>query len=211
MPDPHAEHIPHHYGSRLCLALANSVIWRRGADRRDLLHHYGHLVEYLEENLLFMPAEQAASLRARAAAQPGQAAAAFREAVDLREALFRLFSAVAAREAPGADDLALVNRWIGNAGAQEEVAPDGDGFTRVYRGAGEVLVAPLWPVASSAARVLTSASDLERLKQCPSAECGWLFIDESRNRTRRWCDPALCGNRARVRSHYARSRAQRSL
>jgi predicted RNA-binding Zn ribbon-like protein len=211
MPDPHAEHIPHHYGSRLCLALANSVIWRRGPDRRDLLHHYGHVVEYLEENLLFLPAEQARSLYARAAERPDDAAAAFARAVELREALFRLFSAVAAREAPAAGDLALLNRWIGQAGAHEEVVPDGDGFMQIYRDAGTDLLAPLWPVARSAARVLTSASDLERLKQCPSSQCGWLFIDESRNRTRRWCDPALCGNRARVRSHYARTRAQRSL
>jgi predicted RNA-binding Zn ribbon-like protein len=210
MSDVLADHTPHHFGSRLCLAFANSVLWRRSAEPRELLHHYGHVVEYLEEDLSFLPASQAAALRGVAEARPDDAAAAFDRALALREALFRLFSVVAAGEPAPESDLELLNGWIAAAGAHERLEPALAGFMQGYRDAEQDLDAPLWPVARSAAEVLLSAADLERLKQCPAANCGWLFIDESRNRTRRWCDPALCGNRARVRSHYERSKARRS-
>jgi predicted RNA-binding Zn ribbon-like protein len=210
MTDLLDDHTPHHFGSRLCLAFANSVLWRRSEEPRELLHRYGHVVEYLEEDLGFLPAAQATSLRALADARPDDAERAFELAIELREALFRLFSAVAAHERPAPADLELVNRWIAEAGGHELLVPEDGGFLRAYRDAGQDLVAPLWPVARSAADVLLSAADLERLKQCPAADCGWVFIDASRNRTRRWCDPALCGNRARVRSHYERSKARRA-
>jgi predicted RNA-binding Zn ribbon-like protein len=57
----------------------------------------------------------------------------------------------------------------------------------------------------SAVQVLT-ADDRNRLKQCPGERCGWLFMDGSRNRSRRWCEPNECGNRERVRNYYRRSR-----
>jgi predicted RNA-binding Zn ribbon-like protein len=136
---------------------------------------------------------------------------AFAAAIELREALFSLFSAVAASRAPAPDDLVVLNRRLAQAGSHDQIAAWPSGLTRVYADADRVLEAPLWPVARSAAEVLVSPEDRGRLKQCPSDECGWLFIDESRNRTRRWCDPALCGNRARVRSHYARMKARRAL
>jgi predicted RNA-binding Zn ribbon-like protein len=64
------------------------------------------------------------------------------------------------------------------------------------------------PVAISAVDLLTS-SDLGRLKICPAHECEWLFLDDSRNGTRRWCSMAECGNRAKARLHY--NRAKRGL
>ena len=44
----------------------------------------------------------------------------------------------------------------------------------------------------------------ERLKICPN--CQWLFLDRSRNRSRAWCDMAVCGNRAKASRHYRRNR-----
>ncbi len=68
---------------------------------------------------------------------------------------------------------------------------------------------PLWPVAQSAVTLLT-AEDLTRVKMCASTDdCGWLFLDTTRNRSRQWCDIATCGNRARARRHYARTKGGR--
>ena len=67
------------------------------------------------------------------------------------------------------------------------------------------LAQPLWPVVRSAADLLTGSS-LERVKRCPGEGCGWLFLDTSRNGSRRWCDMSSCGNRARVRAFAARQR-----
>lgn len=57
--------------------------------------------------------------------------------------------------------------------------------------------------ARSALRLIAS-DDTERLKICPN--CEWLFIDRSKNRSRTWCDMAVCGNRAKARLHYRKRR-----
>ncbi len=59
-------------------------------------------------------------------------------------------------------------------------------------------------VGLSAVSVLTAAQELERVELCPGEDCGWLFLDESKNRRRRWCSMETCGNRAKARRHYQR-------
>jgi predicted RNA-binding Zn ribbon-like protein len=63
----------------------------------------------------------------------------------------------------------------------------------------------LWPVARSAAELLTSER-AGRVRECASETCSWLFLDGSRNGRRKWCDMASCGNRAKARRYYARHR-----
>ncbi len=63
----------------------------------------------------------------------------------------------------------------------------------------------LWSVSRSAAELLTSG-ELSTLRQCGGEECGWLFLDPSRNHSRQWCDMRDCGNRAKVRRFRARRR-----
>jgi predicted RNA-binding Zn ribbon-like protein len=74
-----------------------------------------------------------------------------------------------------------------------------------------------WTVDAAADRVLAHTltltvldllerPDLHLLRRCDGAGCGWLFLDHTRNHSRRWCDPADCGNRARVRSYTERQR-----
>jgi hypothetical protein len=60
---------------------------------------------------------------------------------------------------------------------------------------------------TDAASLLTSKEALRRIAMCK--ECQWLFLDTTRNHSRRWCDPADCGNRARQRRHYRRHSPQR--
>jgi predicted RNA-binding Zn ribbon-like protein len=64
----------------------------------------------------------------------------------------------------------------------------------------------LFAVLTSAAELLAS-DRLKRIRECASADCTWLFIDMSRNRTRRWCDMKGCGNRMKARRHYRRTTA----
>ena len=61
----------------------------------------------------------------------------------------------------------------------------------------------LGEIARNAAELLTSEHLLPRITACN--ECRWLFLDTTRNRSRRWCDPADCGNRTRQRRHYLRT------
>lgn len=63
-------------------------------------------------------------------------------------------------------------------------------------------------IALSALPVLASRSEMKRVKMCPGDNCGWLFLDESKNERRRWCSMDLCGNRAKARRHYMKRDAR---
>jgi predicted RNA-binding Zn ribbon-like protein len=64
----------------------------------------------------------------------------------------------------------------------------------------------LWPIVLAAAELLTSAGRA-RVRECAAHGCGWLFLDTSRSQRRRWCTMASCGNRAKARRFYERTRA----
>jgi predicted RNA-binding Zn ribbon-like protein len=129
----------------------------------------------------------------------------FVEAVALREAIFRIFSAAASGADARAGDLALLNRTLARAPARKQLQPiDGSYGWRVER---------LKPTVSSLlAPVLWSAGDLlverrrERVRRCANERCQWLFLDDSKSGTRRWCSMTTCGNRAKARRHYLRHR-----
>jgi predicted RNA-binding Zn ribbon-like protein len=70
----------------------------------------------------------------------------------------------------------------------------------------ERLDSPLWPIARQAAELLVT-EQRRRVHECAADDCRWLFLDTSKNRSRRWCDMKSCGNRAKVRSFYERQRA----
>ncbi|HWT23248.1 MAG TPA: CGNR zinc finger domain-containing protein, partial [Solirubrobacteraceae bacterium] len=69
------------------------------------------------------------------------------------------------------------------------------------------LRSPLWPVAVAAVDLLRDPERLARLKQC--GHCRWLFLDASRNRSRRWCSMEHCGTAAKIDARRARGRAAR--
>jgi len=59
--------------------------------------------------------------------------------------------------------------------------------------------------AHSALRLLAEG-EIARLKIC--GNCGWLFIDRSKNRSRTWCDMTVCGNRVKANRHYHRRKKE---
>ena len=131
----------------------------------------------------------------------------YADAVILREALYRVFSAVAAGAAGPAADLATLNEALADGFGHVRLAPDGDGYRWGWQIDPPALDRMLWPVLRSAVELLTS-DQLDRVKECPGlADCGWLFFDTSKNGSRRWCSMEGCGNRAKGRRHYQRTRA----
>ena len=126
-----------------------------------------------------------------------------------------MFSAAIAGEPRDESALSTLNRELSEALSRLRVAPAaGDAYVWAWDRGGEdggpPLERPLWPVARSAAELLTSSAKLGSVKVCGGEGCGWLFVDESRNRSRRWCDSRDCGNRERVRKHLALKRASDS-
>jgi predicted RNA-binding Zn ribbon-like protein len=126
--------------------------------------------------------------------------------LQLREVIYRLVVAGANGSPPGPGDL----REFNAAPAPPAPGRGRAGRRRVRLGLkdlGAGLDAPLGVVLESAAQLLTSPGDLTRVGHCAGETCDWLFIDTSRNRSRRWCSMSGCGNRAKARRHHQRKRA----
>jgi predicted RNA-binding Zn ribbon-like protein len=131
-------------------------------------------------------------------------------AIRLREAFYRMFSALGRVAQVAPDDLAILNGALAEAHNRLRLgAPTPDSFAWIWTGADDALDRMLWPIARSAAELLT-APELARVRECAGHPCGWLFLDASRNHSRRWCSMAGCGNRAKAKRHYERAKAARA-
>jgi predicted RNA-binding Zn ribbon-like protein len=137
---------------------------------------------------------------------PAKTAAALRRARELRQAIYSIFSALARGSAPPAKDLDVLNRCWKNASVHASVGHSNGKFQKTWvMDQDDELDRPLWPVAVSAAELLTS-DELILARECASNRCSWLFLDNSRNKSRRWCDMRTCGNREKAKRHYEKSR-----
>jgi predicted RNA-binding Zn ribbon-like protein len=129
-------------------------------------------------------------------------AAGYRRALELRETLYRVFLALARGRRPAFDDLArLHDAYVKTFRRARLVRAGGAYRFRVPASAG--VDAILWPILESAEALLAAP---ERIKECPGENCGWVFVDTSRNATRRWCSMASCGTRDKMRRYRARVR-----
>lgn len=190
-------------GGALCLDFANT--WGdRARPESDRLRSHADLLAFAAQAGLATPRELAAQRRL-GARDAGAAASALARARGLREALYALFSARAAGRGASRADLARLNAALGAALGELKVEPREGGFGWTWERPGDPLTAALRPIARSAAELLVSP-DLERVRECDGATCSWLFLDSSRNRSRRWCSMESCGNRAKARRHYRRRR-----
>jgi predicted RNA-binding Zn ribbon-like protein len=199
-------------GGVVCLDFVNTVGSRLTDRPSEYLLSYEDLLDWGRQAGLLDP-EETEGLSRQAALDPEGARETLSRALALREAIHRLISAAIAGEAQDESDLSALNRELSIALSHLRVVPAGGayvwGWDRSGDDGGARLDGPLWPVAQSAAKLLTSPK-LGKVKLCAGEGCGWVFLDESRNNSRRWCDSRDCGNRERVRRHLARKRASGS-
>jgi len=134
-----------------------------------------------------------------------EAARVFERALVLREAGYRIFMAILGKRLPEEADIEILNREITVARCHERLTPASDGFVWEWTSDSAGLDRMLWPVARSAAELLTTG-DLTRVHACGGEDCGWLFEDNSRNHSRHWCTMQDCGNVAKVRRFRTRLR-----
>ncbi|HST87639.1 MAG TPA: ABATE domain-containing protein [Ktedonobacterales bacterium] len=192
-------------GGRLCLDFANTVDWHAGARHgQEYLTSYAELIAW-GRHAGILAGDEAHTLMREAAHHAERAQAALDQAIALREVVYRVFSVLAHGRPTDAGDLAALNAVLVEAHAHLRLRAGTPHFSWAWEPDGPALDRILWPVARSAAELLT-ADELERVRECASDSCGWLFLDTSKNRSRRWCDMAGCGNRAKARRHYARGR-----
>jgi predicted RNA-binding Zn ribbon-like protein len=124
----------------------------------------------------------------------------------LRAAIYAIFSAVAAGQPPHPDDVDALNAELSKGLSHARVRRTDKGDFYQWGWSGRALDAPLWGISRGAADLLTSATDLRRVRECGGEDCHWLFMDTSKNRSRQWCSMQSCGNRQKARRHYERVR-----
>lgn len=193
---------------RLCLDFTNTVQARPLSERNDLVGSYEDLLSWARQATILTPGE-AATLGEAAGKHPRAAADALAQALMLREALYGVFSARAAGLPASEPDLRTINKAIGKAMSRAGLSPAaGGGLEWGWPDAPLGMDRITWWVARSAAELLTSR-DLSGVRECAGYDCGRLFMDGTKNRSRRWCDMASCGNRAKGRRHYERRKSAR--
>ena len=187
----------------LCLAFVNTVAWRKAESPEDRLPSPFELLDWCTGAGL-CEAHYADELRRRWTEWPREAIAIYRRAIALREAIYRILQSRIRSETLPDKELRVLNRMLAAAPRRVCLVPKENGFGWW---AGTRRAAPtdmLAPIAWSAADLLMGPRT-QRLRQCADEKgCGWLFIDESRAGTRRWCSMGECGNRAKARRHYLR-------
>src|SRR5205823_2685809 len=184
----------------------NTVDWTERGLEHERITSYERFIEWSEAAAI-VGGTDAQRLRRRARASSRRAARAHQSALWTRWVLQRLFVSVATQTS---DRTAVreFNQLLGDALARTVVAePSARGtrraseakpFARSWDGMGEELASPLWPLLWRASTLVTS-EDVALLRICASEDCGWLYLDRSRNGWRRWCDMATCGTREKNR------------
>jgi predicted RNA-binding Zn ribbon-like protein len=194
-------------GGHLALDFVNSLGGLLVADPNpedEFLNDYGDLLTWSRLTGVLGDGD-AERLRRLSRRRPAEAAGAFSEALELRALVDRVFRSIAEGSAPAERDLARLRDEASRALERGRLTPHGHGFEWSWPEPRD-LEAPLWPLAHAAVELLTSGP-LGRLRCC--ARCRWLFLDLSRNRSRRWCSMEECGTAVKKERYVERRRARR--
>lgn len=191
-------------GGRLSLDFTNTVTWRGREIPEENLNTYRDLLNW-STLAGIMDEDEARDLNREGSIQPEDAKRVLERAVELREAIYRIFTANISAKPASDDDLISLNRELREALTRLRLSPEPEGYALDFGWGGDSLDQMLWPIARSSSELLTS-DELVRVRRCAADDCGWLFLDMSRNRSRRWCDMKDCGNRRKARRFYERKR-----
>jgi predicted RNA-binding Zn ribbon-like protein len=197
-------------GGHLALDFVNTVDWRgHPVRRRDLLASSEDLLAWAQATKLLGPAD-IRSLAAAAQHDEAGAARALRRARRLREVLARVLAPTGAATRPSRRDVRVLNAFLADALRSRRLEARKAAFVWSWAGKESAAFdAFLWPIVLAGAELLTS-DRRAWIRECSGEGCGWLFLDTSRNRRRRWCSMQSCGNRAKARRFYERTRDGKS-
>jgi len=190
-------------GGSLCLDFANTINYA-GASVNERLKSFADLVGWgcISGLTSLGRAEQ---LIAEARRRPADAAAALEYARTLRLAVHHVFSATAYGRPPDRLQVAALNAAMRQAAPYLQIKHTPKHFDFDWTTDAYDLNQIVWPVTWSAVALLTSPQ-AALVKRCQGESCSWLFLDETKNHSRRWCNMAHCGNRAKASRYYARSK-----
>jgi predicted RNA-binding Zn ribbon-like protein len=186
------------------LGFVNTLSARPTATPVERLLSYDALVHWAQEQRV-ISAPAAERLLSQARRHPHQAALALTRARELREALHALMASFDAGREPAPSVLETISAFVASAYAHGRLVPH-DGALQWVSSADDEVDRVGWEIARAAGRLVVSHR-LGRVRPCAAGDCGWWFVDDTKNRSRRWCDMKICGNREKIRRFRKRQGA----
>ena len=188
----------------LALDFANTLDYRYDPDRLiDLLPNYERFLAFCRQSGVIRAAQMRKLLEGLSESDSERV---LKEVIEFREILYCLILSAVQGRRPDESHLRALNRFLSEARALDEVVWHKRRFDRRIRDITERPDGPLRQVVDAAVGLITS-SDIDSVRECSEKTCRWLFLDRSRNHSRRWCDMQLCGNRSKAKRFYARTRS----
>jgi predicted RNA-binding Zn ribbon-like protein len=194
----------------ICLSFANTADWHASPHPEEGITSLRVLIDWEEKKGIFS-GKQAGKLRAAAEKDPAGAESVRLKAIAFREAIYRVITAIIRQQIPAEIDISSINGILQQGMARAGLIVSGDHFNWGWGDEEYGFDCLLWPVAHSAIRLLTDDKLLPMIRQCADDRgCGALFLDNTRNHSRRWCSMKGCGNRAKAQRHYRHQHAAAS-
>jgi predicted RNA-binding Zn ribbon-like protein len=193
----------------LCLDFINTLDERFSSEPKELLKSYLNLARFGEDTGILSDL-QVDRLMTKSMQYPEGAQNALESAIRMREAMHEVFWALVQSKPVPRASLMILNGYVKDSAQHMNVVSRDGHFEWEFDSTDSDFDAPLWPIARSAADLLAS-EQVQFVRACASKTCEWLFLDESKNHRRRWCDMTKCGNRAKVKSFYTRQKKASKL
>ena len=191
-------------GGNAALNFVNTASEWAGGDPVDRLSGAAGFGEWAELASLFSK-EDLKQLSDHLRRDPAGCAQIYDGALDLRGALWRIFSAVIDKADIPEDDLALLNEWKARLAQHSLITNEGGLFRRVYTDQTPAIERALFMIVEAAEDLLLNGP-INRIHSCGGDACEWMFVDLSKNGKRRWCSMATCGNDAKVKKFRKRNK-----
>jgi predicted RNA-binding Zn ribbon-like protein len=188
-------------GGTLCLDFTNTVSNHRGLKPREKLNTFEDLVNWCHGAGILDDTSGQEMLR-QGSMVPAQGERLLHLAVDFREALFRTFCDLNQGRQPSKCDLEVINALLARTPITLQIGAEGQRLVCVRTGCMLDEARLLGPVAWSAAELLGSKESVSKIRECAGDDCGWLFLDLTKNHSRRWCDMDDCGSKAKAKRYY---------
>jgi predicted RNA-binding Zn ribbon-like protein len=195
-------------GGNLCLDFANTVDHdRTGATRHEYLTDARSVIDWAR-HVGIIDERTRSTLQDLLAEKPDEGQAVFERALELRTVIQHIFTAIARGTEPPPNDLAWLQRSFRDALDQSRLTRHGGAFDWAFE-PGRAGIDIVLALVTLAAIDLLRSGPLHRVKRCPgdNDQCGWLFLDTSKNGSRRWCSMRTCGSRDKMRRMYQRHRS----
>lgn len=181
-------------GGDLSLDFVNTVHDRHEEPLRDLLQNYLELVTWVYSANAINDSQKEKLLQ-KGLENQTEANQVYKDSLQLREAFYDFILNLINQDETSSANIQLINRRVSRVFSNLELTQLEGRFVLDWKAESFGLESVLWPITRAFADLVTS-EDISRIKKCPN--CGYLFVDNSKNKSRRWCSMEICGNRVKA-------------